>query len=188
MGISRVKDEKVEKEEKKEERPKKEEKKEVVKTKVIVRIANTDLDGEKRLAYALKGVKGIGFTMAKAICKAAGLDPSRKLSSLNESEIEKLEDVILNPSKYGIPSYLFNRRKDLESGKDLHLIGSDLEVVKKFDIERYINLKTYRGWRHMLGQPVRGQSTRSHFRERGKIVGVTKKAIKIKTGEKKEEK
>jgi small subunit ribosomal protein S13 len=185
MGVTKVK---VEKEEKEEEKPKKVEKKEAAKTKLIVRIANTDLNGEKQLIYALKDIKGMGYTMAKAVCKVANLNLNTKLGSLSEDEIKKLEDVILNPTKYGIPPFLFNRRKDLESGKDLHLVGSDLEVAKKFDIERHIALKTYRGWRHMLGQPVRGQSTRSHFRERGRIVGVTKKAIKIKTGEEKEEK
>jgi small subunit ribosomal protein S13 len=184
MGISKVK------EEEKEEKPKKVERKEekpAKSIKSVVRVANTDLDGEKRLDYALVGIKGIGFTMAKAICRAVGLNPKVKLSSLSESEIQKLEDAIFNPSKYGIPSFLFNRRRDLETGKDLHLVGSDLEIAKKFDIERYITLKTYRGWRHMLGQPVRGQSTRSHFRERGKVVGVSKKKIQIKS-EKKEEK
>lgn len=186
MGVTKVKEEKIEEtEKKKEEKPKKVEKKETTKAKLIVRIANTDLDGEKRLAYALKGIKGIGYTMAKAICKVAGLSTKVKLGSLSENEIEKLEDIIFNPEKYGIPPYLLNRRKDLETGKNLHLIGSDLDVAKKFDVERYISLKTYRGWRHMLGQPVRGQSTRSHFREKGKIVGVTKKEIKLKTKEEK---
>lgn len=159
---------------------KEEEKPEKSSTEVrVVRVANTDLDGRKQLVHALRGIKGISYAMAKAVCTAAGIDPRVKLGSLNESDIELLEKIIRDPSQYGIPSYLLNRRRDLRTGKDLHLIGSDLDIARKFDIERYINLKTYRGWRHMLGQPVRGQSTRSHFREKGRVVGVSKKTVKI---------
>jgi len=179
MGVTKVSDEKQEIKEK----PKKVEKPTVA--KAIVRIANTDVDGEKRLVYALKQIKGMGYTMAKAVCVAANIDPKVKASSLSESDIEKIEKIIRNPSQFNIPSYLLNRRRDLYSGKDLHLTGSDLDVQKKFDIDRYINLKTYRGWRHMLGQPVRGQCTRSHFREKGRVVGVTKKTVKIASTEKK---
>lgn len=178
-GVTKVKKETKEVEEK----PKKTEKPST-EFRALVRVANTDLDGEKQLVHALRGVKGVSYTMAKAICTAAGFDPRVKLSSLSESNIELLEKVIYNPKQYGIPSYLLNRRRDLKTGEDSHLIGSDLDVGRKFDVERYINLKTYRGWRHMLGQPVRGQSTRSHFREKGRVVGVTKKTIKIAEAEK----
>jgi len=186
MGVTRVREPEKEKEkiEKIEKKVKKPEERKIV-SKLVVRIANTDLDGNKQLVYALKGIKGIGYTMAKAICIASGLDPKRKLGTLSSEEIELLEKVIRNPKEYGIPSFLLNRRKDLETGKDLHLVGAELDIAKKFDIQRQIELRTYRGWRHMLGQPVRGQRTRSHFREKGKVVGVIKKAVKAKEEEKK---
>jgi small subunit ribosomal protein S13 len=185
MGVTRVKE--PEKEKIKEEKEKKEGKKveKAEKPKLVVRVANTDLDGNKQLAYALTGIKGVGYMMAKAICIASGLDPRRKLNTLSNEEIELLEKVIRSPQDYGVPSFLLNRRKDLETGKDLHLVGSELEIATKFDIQRQIELKTYRGWRHMLGQPVRGQRTRSHFRQRGRVVGVMKKTVKAKE-EKKE--
>jgi small subunit ribosomal protein S13 len=182
MGVTKVKEQEKERVEKIERKIKKPEERKTA-PKVVVRIANTDLDGNKQLVYALKGIKGIGYTMAKAICIASGLDPKRKLGTLSGEEIELLEKVIHNPKEYGIPSFLLNRRKELETGKDLHLVGAELEVAKKFDIKRHIELRTYRGWRHMLGQPVRGQRTRSHFREKGKVVGVIKKAIKAKEEE-----
>jgi small subunit ribosomal protein S13 len=188
MGVTRVKEpEKETKAEKIEKEVKKPEKREVA-PKLVVRIANTDLDGNKQLAYGLTKIKGIGYTMAKAVCIAAGLDPKRKLSSLSNEEIDLLEKVIRNPQQYGIPSFLLNRRKDLETGKDLHLVGAELEVAEKFDIKRQVELKTYRGWRHMLGQPVRGQRTRSKFREKGRVVGVMKKAIKEEEKKKEEKK
>lgn len=181
MGATKPKDEQTEKmkEEKKKEtvKPVRIEKPKEIKT--IVRILNTDLDGEKPVFYALQGIKGIGYTMSKAICRIAGLNPNQKLGTVDAKTIEKLEEVIKDPLKFGIPSFIVNRRKDIETGMDMHLTGADLDMVKKFDIQRYINLRTYRGWRHMFGQPVRGQETRSSFREKGKIIGVMKKEIKL---------
>lgn len=186
MGITKPKDEYKGKT--KEGEKSKEEKKEVAKPvrierpkeiKTIVRIANTDLDGEKPVFQALRSIKGVSYTMSKAICKVADLNPNQKLGTLDPKTIEKLEEVIKEPITFGVPSFLVNRRRDIETGKDIHLIGADLDMVKRFDIQRYVDLRTYRGWRHMFGQPVRGQETRSSFREKGKIVGVMKKEIKL---------
>lgn len=178
MGVTRVK---VEGEEKKKEKKKEEKIKipRVERKKTIVRIAGTDLDGEKQAWIALKGIKGIGFTMSKAICKAAGIDPRIKLKELDEKQIEKLEEVIKDPAKFDIPSFLFNRRKDWETGKDLHLTSSELEIQTKFDIQRMIDIKSYKGIRHMLGLPVRGQRTRSSFRK-GRTVGVIRRKERAK--------
>jgi len=197
MGVTKPKEEHKEKA-KEEEKPKVEQKKEVAKPmriekpkeiKTIVRIANTDLDGEKPVFQALRSIKGVSFIMSKAICKVTNLNPNQKLGTLDPKTIEKLEEVIKEPISFGVPSFLVNRRRDIETGKDMHLIGVDLDMVKRFDIQRYVDLKTYRGWRHMFGQPVRGQETRSSFRQKGKAVGVMKKEIKLqmkKTGEEKE--
>jgi small subunit ribosomal protein S13 len=113
-----------------------------------------------------------------------------KLGSLTESDIQKLENVIRNPIKFGIYNWFLNRRKDTDTGQDLHLSGPDLEVVRRFDIQKMIDMKSYKGIRHMLGLPVRGQRTRSGFRK-GRVVGVVRKTIRVlqeKGKEKKEEK
>ncbi|HDD71594.1 MAG TPA: 30S ribosomal protein S13, partial [Candidatus Aenigmarchaeota archaeon] len=98
---------------------------------------------------------------------------------LSEAQIEKLEEIIKDPAKFGIPSFLFNRRKDWETGKDLHLTSSELEIQTKFDIQRMIDIKCYKGIRHMLGLPVRGQRTRSSFRK-GRTVGVIRRKERAK--------
>lgn len=177
MGVTKVRD-KVEKAEEKKPsaKPKVEKSKEI---RTIVRVINTDLDGEKPILLALQKIKGISSSMSKAICKVANLKPYQKLGSLDTGGIEKIEATIRDPIKSGVPTFLVNRKKDIETGKDLHLTGADLDIARKFDIQRYINLKTYRGWRHMMGQPVRGQSTRSSFREKGRVVGVMRKEIKL---------
>ncbi len=183
MGVTRVK---VEGEEEKKKEEKIKEKIKIIKPKKpksVVRVAGTDLEGEKQVWIGLKKIKGIGFSMSKAICKVAGINPKIKLKDLDEKQIEKIEEIIKEPEKFGIPSFLFNRRKDLETGKDLHLTSSELEIAKKLDVQRMIDLKTYKGIRHMLGLPVRGQRTRSSFRK-GRTIGVIRRKEMAKTEKK----
>ena len=190
MGSTRIKEKEAEKVEKP-----KEEKKEKVKHKAeklvdvrsIVRVIGTDVDGEKPVYRAVMKIKGIRYSMSKAICNVAQLEPRKKLIDLDQKELERLEAVIKDPLKFNIPIYFLNRRRDIQTGKDMHLTGMDLTVAKRFDIQRHVDMKTYRGWRHMLGQPVRGQRTRSSFRGTGKAVGVLKKEIKLQTIKKPEE-
>jgi len=94
---------------------------------------------------------------------------------IGEHKIKRIEELIINPVE--LPYWLYNRRKDLDSGKDMHILGSDLDLRKEFDIKRLKKIKSYRGLRHMGNLPLRGQRTRSHFRKRGKnkAVGVNKK-------------
>ncbi|MFH7880478.1 MAG: 30S ribosomal protein S13 [Candidatus Aenigmatarchaeota archaeon] len=189
MGISKPKDEAKLKE--KEEKAK--EKKEVKKPKEekakkiegIVRILNTDLIANKNLLYGLTGIKGVSYTFSKAVLTVLGLDAKRKMGSLTQEEIEKIEDCLKNPEKYGIPSFLYNRKRDPELGIDRHLVGPDVKIAENFDIKREIELKTYKGFRHMYGLPVRGQKTRSHFRK-GRTVGVLRGKMKQLAAQQKE--
>src|SRR5438132_10998930 len=70
---------------------------------------------------------------------------------------------------------MVNRPKDWESGLDLHLVGSEVEVRLRDDINLMKMIRSYKGVRHETGQKVRGQRTRSNGRT-GLTVGVTKKA------------
>jgi small subunit ribosomal protein S13 len=140
----------------------------------IVRVTDTDIDGTLKVGYALTKVKGINVSLAKAILKKAGVSPEIRLGLLSEDQIKKIEDVIENPSKYGIPNWLLNRRKDFETGKDLHLLSSDLVLRTKMDIELMKKIKSWKGYRHAHGLKVRGQRTRTTGRT-GKTVGVSKK-------------
>jgi small subunit ribosomal protein S13 len=138
--------------------------------KEIVRLCNTDLDGKKSVIYALAEIRGVGFTLAKAVVSAAKIDPKRKLGELSDEEIEELEKIIRNPVKYGIPSYLLNRRKDYATGKDLHLVAEEVEISRKFDVQRLMRIKSWRGVRHAAGLPVRGRRLRGTFRRGKKLV------------------
>ncbi|HDJ96528.1 MAG TPA: 30S ribosomal protein S13 [Candidatus Aenigmarchaeota archaeon] len=144
--------------------------------KGIVRIAGTDIDGNRPIYMGLTDIKGISFMFSNAICKVLGLDPKMKIGNLSESDVKKIENVLNNPLKYGIPEWLCNRRKDIETGETKQLVSSELEFRVKEDIKRLINIKAYRGVRHMYGLKVRGQRTRSTGRK-GRTVGVVRKKV-----------
>ena len=148
--------------------------------KQIIRIANTDLKGTINTFFALSKIYGVSFSFANAVCNYLNLDRKKLIGSYSEEEIKKIEEVIRNPLKNQFPVFMLNRRKDTDTGKDEHLLGSDLKLRKELDIKRMKTIKSYKGIRHGLGLPVRGQSTRSHF-HKGKSLGV-KKPKKSKTG------
>lgn len=187
MVAKRVKDPEKKKGKKEVEEKKKKARPRGKELRVVVRLVNTDLDGEKKVFYALRKIKGISYTMAKAICNVAGIDPDKKLGSLDEKALEKLKEVIKDPAKHGVPTWILNRRKDMESGSDVHVSGVDVKVSEKFDIKAMIDKKSYKGVRHMLGLPVRGQRTKSSFRK-GKTVGVVRKKMRAAAAKAKEKK
>ena len=144
--------------------------------KHIVRITETDLTGTEKVVYALSNIKGIGVSLANAILRKAEINPEARIGNLTETETERVEDVIRNPDKYNIPSWLLNRQKDLETGKSLHLIGSDLVLRSKLDIDQMKTIRSWRGYRHSYGLKVRGQRTKTTGRS-GKAMGVKKKVL-----------
>ncbi len=139
----------------------------------IVRILQKDIEGNMTLYSGLTKIKGVSWSLANAVCKKLEMDKNKKIGSLSEAEIEKIKNFLKNPD---IREYLKNRQKDFDSGEDKHLTGADLELRKEFDIKRLKKIKSYRGYRHIAGLPVRGQRTKSHFRKnRAKGAGIKKK-------------
>lgn len=147
--------------------------------KHLIRIADTDLDGKKAVVYALEKIKGVGVPLGHAICIIAGIDGLEKCGNLSDAQIKKLDEIARNIHKFGIPSWMFNRQKDLESGETKHVITNEMIFVKENDIKLMRRIKCYRGTRHTRGLPVRGQRTRSNFRKnKGKVTGVSTSASK----------
>ncbi len=139
----------------------------------LVRILSKDIEGRYIIYHGLTKVKGISWSMANAICNALKLDKRRRIGSLTNEEIKKITEFMNNPE---LPGYLFNRKKDFETGVDKHLFGTNLELQHEFDIKRLRKIRSYRGYRHAIGLPVRGQRTRSHFRKnKSKGTGIKKK-------------
>jgi small subunit ribosomal protein S13 len=142
----------------------------------ILRIMGADVDGTLKTSYALTEIKGVSLSLSNAILKKAGINSDVRVGFLTETEIEKIEEIMKEPGKYGIPSWLLNRRKDLETGKDTHLISADLVLRTKMDIDQAKEIKSWRGYRHAYGLKVRGQRTKTTGRA-GKALGVKKKTL-----------
>lgn len=147
----------------------------------MIRFLEKDINGNLQAVYALTRVYGIKYTMSNAICNLARIDKAKKMGFLSDQELEKIQSIIKNPKD--IPSWALNRNKDRETGNSTHLTGADLKFSRDIDIKHLRKIKCYRGIRHSLGLPVRGQRTRSNFRK-GKTVGVKKKSLKPASGKK----
>jgi small subunit ribosomal protein S13 len=142
----------------------------MVEFKHIIRVANTDLMGEKKLIIALQKIRGVGYNMANAICRAAAIPKERRAGDLSDAEETRLSDVVLHPEKHGIPTWMFNRRKDYETGEEKHLLLADIAYATEQDKRRESRMKSYKGVRYPLNLTVRGQRTKSNFRlNKGKI-------------------
>ncbi len=147
----------------------------------ILRIMGTDVSGALKASYALAEIKGVSMSLSNAVLKKAGVNPDLRVGFLTESDISKIEDVIRELSKYNLPTWLFNRRKDSETGKDIHLLSADLVLRTKMDIDQAKEIRSWRGYRHAYGLKVRGQRTKTTGRA-GKALGVKKKTIMQRPG------
>jgi small subunit ribosomal protein S13 len=139
----------------------------------IVRIANSDIDGQKRTVIGIQSIKGVGKRVSQIIVKKANIDPAIRIGSLPDDKVKELEKLILTYVEY-VPSWVINRQMDYETGADMHLFGNDLDLVQKDDINRMKMIRCYRGVRHETRHKVRGQRTRSNGRK-GLTMGVSKK-------------
>jgi len=163
-----IKEEKTEKKpEKKEKRPDR-----GPDFKYIVRLSNTDVDGEKNLIYGLTSIKGIGMKIAMLVAKESGIDVNKKIGNLSDKEIEILQKEI-DEIENKAPTWMLNHRKDLETGEDIHLIGSDIDMRLRDEINILKKIRSYKGIRHERGLRARGQRTKANNRS-GLTLGVSK--------------
>ena len=142
----------------------------------LVRVKGKDLDGRKKAVAALADLKGVGYNFAQAVVSGAGIDPKMRFGQLSDAQVKDIERVLADTSSLNVPQWAFNRKRDPESGETKQLIGSDLDLATKADVERERNIQSWRGVRHGLGLKVRGQRTRTTGRK-GKTVGVRKATL-----------
>ncbi len=142
--------------------------------KVFFRKLRSQVDGNAKVEYGLTQIKGIGSRLAQAIIRVADINPNVRIGALPEKDLNRIEEIILNPIENGIPNWMVNRKKDLRDGTDKHVIGSQLEITVKRDIDRMKRMKSYKGVRHHLKLKVRGQKTKSTGRH-GLVVGVLRR-------------
>lgn len=110
----------------------------------MARIAGVDLPREKRVEIGLTYIFGIGRTKSQKILEKTGVNPDTRVKDLTESEVADLRDAIEND----------------------YMVEGDLRRDTALNIKRLIEIGSYRGRRHRMGLPVRGQNTKNNARTR----------------------
>ena len=110
----------------------------------MARIAGVDLPRDKRIEIALTYIFGIGLKTSKDLLKETGINPDTRTRDLTEDEVVKLRDAI---------------------DKNV-MVEGDLRRERQMNIKRLVDIGCYRGRRHRLGLPVRGQNTKNNARTR----------------------
>lgn len=110
----------------------------------MARIAGVDLPRDKRVEIALTYILGIGLKTSQDILAAIGINPDTRARDLTEDEVAKLREYI----------------------DKNHLVEGDLRREISLNIKRLVEIGCYRGRRHRLGLPVRGQNTKNNARTR----------------------
>ena len=141
--------------------------------KHLVRISRKDVDGNKTIEHALTDIKGVGLSLSRSICLALGFDLNQKIGYMADDDIKKIEVALEDPLAFDIPEWMLNRRRDYTTGETVHLMESDLDMRLRDDLNRMKKTRSYKGRRHEVGLPVRGQRTKSTFRH-GSSVGVSR--------------
>ena len=120
----------------------------------MARIAGVNIPSNKKVEIALTYIHGIGQHSAKDICVVAGVSPTTRVSALSDDDISKLREIIANG----------------------YQVEGDLRRKVSMNIKNLIDIKCYRGSRHIRKLPVRGQRTHSNARTRkGKAVAIAGK-------------
>ncbi len=110
----------------------------------MARIAGVDLPREKRVEIGLTYIYGIGKSKSQEIIKKTGINPDTRVRDLTDDEVAKLRDVI-----------------DKE-----YVVEGDVRRAVSLNIKRLMEIGCYRGRRHKMGLPVRGQRTKTNARTR----------------------
>ena len=139
----------------------------------LIRILGNDIPGEKKTLIGLTQIRGIGYMFANAMLQILKINPDSKIGTLSPEHVSSIEKMIQDPQSADFPTWFLNRRKDVETGNDIHLVTSDIAFNIRNDIEREKGVFSWRGYRHMYGLKVRGQRTRCTGRKGG-AVGVAK--------------
>ena len=110
----------------------------------MARIAGVDLPRGRRIEIALTYIYGIGLTTSQNLLKETGINPDTRTRDLTEDEVVKLRDII---------------------DKNV-IVEGDLRREQSLNIKRLVEIGCYRGRRHRMGLPVRGQNTKNNARTR----------------------
>ncbi len=122
----------------------------------MARIGGVNIPNHQHAEIALTAIYGVGRSRARKICAGAGVESTRKMKDLSDTDMDKLREQVAKFATEG-----------------------DLRREVSMNIKRLMDLGTWRGKRHRAGLPVRGQRTRTNARTRK---GPRKAAVKLQKG------
>ncbi len=108
----------------------------------MARIVGVDIPNDKKVLYALTYIYGIGLSTSKKLLSTINVDPDKRVKELSDEEIANIAKEINNS----------------------YVVEGDLRQRIQKDIKRLIDINSYRGHRHKVGLPVRGQKTKTNAR------------------------
>ena len=118
----------------------------------MARIAGVDIPRNKRIEVALTYIYGIGLSRSKSIIQKSNISSNKRVTNLDDDEIIKLRNILDND----------------------YQIEGNLKRIESTNIKRLIDIGSYRGRRHRLGLPLRGQRTRTNARTKRKEKSTSK--------------
>ena len=133
---------------------------------ITISLLNTNVDGNIKIVYALTTIKGVGRRYSNLVCKKADVDLHKRAGELTQEELERIVQIMQNPTHYKIPAWFLNRQNDITDGKDYHTLANNVESKLRDDLERLKKIRAHRGIRHFWGLRVRGQHTKTTGRRR----------------------
>ncbi len=122
----------------------------------MARVAGVDIPNNKKVEIGLTYIYGVGRSTARKLVEQTGIDGDKRVGELTEQEISSIRTIL----------------------EDSYTVEGELRKEIGLNIKRLMEINCYRGWRHKLSLPVRGQKTRSNARTRRGLAG--KNGIKRK--------
>ncbi len=110
----------------------------------MARIAGVDLPRDKRVEIGLTYIYGIGLARSQEILEETGVNPDTRVKDLSDADVAALREAV----------------------EDNYQVEGDLRRLEAMNIKRLMDIGSYRGRRHRMGLPVRGQRTRTNARTR----------------------
>ncbi|KRY39182.1 40S ribosomal protein S18 [Trichinella spiralis] len=133
----------------------------------ILRVMNTNIDGNAKVPYALTAIKGVGRRFSHAVCRKADISIHKRAGELTAEETDKLINVMTNPKQYKIPDWFLNRRRDIKDGTTTQVLSTILDSKLREDLERLKKIRAHRGLRHYWGQFACERPAYENYRQKG---------------------
>ncbi|KAL6078044.1 hypothetical protein STEG23_004480 [Scotinomys teguina] len=118
---------------------------------LILRVLNTNINGQRKTAFAITAVKGVGRRFAHVVLRKADIDLTKRAGELTEDEAEHVITIMQNPGQYKNPDWFLNTKKDRKYSQ---VLANCLDNELHEDLESLKRIRAHRGLRHFWGLPV----------------------------------